>query len=43
MKCFNVDVEITFNFEFGNTERTLLVECKSCLPNLSQETTLKMQ
>ena len=42
MKCFNVDVEITFNFEFGNTERTL-VECKSCLPNLSQETTLKMQ
>ena len=31
-----------FNFEFGNTQRTL-VECAFCLLHLSQETTLKMQ
>ena len=42
MNCFNVDLEIGFNFEFGNTQRTL-VECEFCLPHLSQETTLKMQ
>jgi hypothetical protein len=30
MNCFNVDLEIRFNFEFGNTQRTL-VECKSNL------------
>ena len=42
MYCFNVDLEIGFNFEFGNTQRTL-VECEFCLPYLSQETTLKMQ
>ena len=42
MNCFNVDLEIRFNFEFGNTQRTL-VECEFCLPHLSQETTLKMQ
>ena len=27
MLCFNVDLEIRFNFELGNTERTL-VECE---------------
>ena len=42
MNCFNMDLEIRFNFEFGNTQRTL-VECEFCLPHLSQETTLKMQ
>ena len=42
MNCFNVDLEIGFNFEFWNTQRTL-VECEFCLPYLSQETTLKMQ
>ena len=42
MNCFDVDLEIGFNFEFGNTQRTL-VECEFCLPYLSQETTLKMQ
>ena len=42
MKCLNVDLEIRFNFEFGNTQRTN-VECKSCLPHLSQETTFKIQ
>ena len=42
MKCLNVDLEIRFNFEFGNTQRTL-VECEFCLLHLSQETTLKMQ
>ena len=42
MNCFNVDLEIGFNFEFGITQRTL-VECEFCLPHLSQETTLKMQ
>ena len=39
MNCFNVDLEIGFNFEFGNTQRTL-VECEFCLAYLSQETTL---
>ena len=34
MNCFNVDLEIGFNFEFGNTQRTL-VECEFCLPYLS--------
>ena len=24
MTCFNVDLEIGFNFEFGNTQRTLV-------------------
>ena len=44
MECLNVDLEIRFNFEFGNTQRTLvMVECKSCLPHLSQETTFKIQ
>ena len=42
MNCFNMDLEIRFNFEFGNTQRTQ-VECEFCLPHLSQETTLKMQ
>ena len=42
MNCFNMDLEIRFNFEFGNTQRTL-VEYEFCLPHLSQETTLKMQ
>ena len=42
MNCFNVDLEIRFNFEFGNKQRTL-VECEFCLPHLSQETRLKMQ
>ena len=42
MNCFNVDLEIRFKFEFGNTQRTL-VECEFCLPHLSQETTVKMQ
>ena len=42
MNCFNVDLEIGFNFEFGNTQ-SRLVECEFCLPYLSQETTLKMQ
>ena len=41
MNCFNVDLEIKFNFEFESTQRTL-IECKSCLPHLLQETTLKM-
>ena len=27
MLCFNVDLEIRFNFELGNTDRTL-VECE---------------
>ena len=40
MNCFNMDLEIRFNFEFGNTQRTLV---ELCLPHLSQETTLKMQ
>ena len=40
MNCFNMDLEIRFNFEFGNTQRTLV---EFCLPHLSQETTLKMQ
>ena len=35
MNYFNMDIEIRFNFEFGNTQRTM-VECKSCLPHLSQ-------
>ena len=42
MICFNMDLEIRLNFEFGNTQRTL-VECEFCLPHLSQETTLKIQ
>ena len=42
MNCFNVDLEIRFNFEFGNTQRTL-VECEICLPHLLEETTFKIQ
>ena len=28
MNCFNMDLEIRFNFEFGNAQRTL-VECEN--------------
>ena len=40
MLCFNVDLDIRFNFVFENTQRTL-VECKSCEKNFTLNESLK--